>query len=174
TTKKGRASDRAAINLNVTKGVSNRAIQDYQQLSTDDYFQLYWEAVRNKNLSNGLAADVAARNASASLVTDLGINPYGANFSQPVGLDGRLQPGAQALWNDSWTDVLQRTGQRTQADLSISGGGDKHSYFISGGYLDDQGIAIGSGFKRYNVRANIDAKAREWLNAGFNFAASSA
>lgn len=174
TTKKGRASDRAAINLNVTKGVSNRAIQDYQQLSTDDYFQLYWEALRNKNLSNGLAADVAARNASAAVVTDLGINPYGSSFPQPVGLDGRLVPGAQALWDDSWTDVLQRTGQRTQADLSISGGGEKHSYFISGGYLDDQGIAIGSGFKRYNVRANIDAKAREWLNAGFNVAASSA
>ncbi|MFD2600070.1 SusC/RagA family TonB-linked outer membrane protein [Sphingobacterium corticis] len=173
TTKKGRAGEQALINLNVTKGISNRAVSDYAQLSTDDYFQLYWEALRNKNLSSGLAPDVAARNASANLITDLGINPYGANYAQPVGLDGRLQAGATPLWGGSWTDVLQRTGQRTQADLNISGGGEKHSYFISGGYLDDQGIAISSSFRRYNVRANIEAKAREWLNVGLSAGASS-
>src|SRR5690606_31935606 len=151
TTKGGRASEQAAINFNLTQGMSKRAVADYKQVSTSDYFELYWEALRNKNLSNGQSAENAAKNASSKLITDLNINPFGSDYPNPVGLDGKIIPGATALWDDNWADVLQRTGQRTQADLSISGGGEKHNYFISGGYLNDQGIAIESGFKRYNV-----------------------
>ncbi|MGO1595133.1 MAG: SusC/RagA family TonB-linked outer membrane protein [Sphingobacterium sp.] len=173
TTKKGQAGDKTAINLNLTQGISNRAVRDYNQVSTNDYFELYWEALRNKNLSNGQSPENAAKNASANIITDLNINPYGLDFPQPVGTDGKILAGASPLWDDNWEDVLQRTGHRTQADLSFSGGGDHHNFFISGGYLNDQGIAIESGFKRYNVRANLDAKARSWLNVGLNIAGSS-
>src|SRR5690606_9267142 len=146
------------------------AVRDYDQVSTNDYFELYWEALRNKNLSNGQSPENAANNASANIITDLNINPYGLDFPHPVGPDGKIVAGATPLWDDNWEDVLQRTGHRTQADLSFSGGGDNHNYFISGGYLNDQGIAIESGFKRYNLRANLDAKARSWLNVGLNIA----
>lgn len=173
TTKSGKSSENTTINLNFTQGYSGRAVRDYDQVSTDDYFQMYWEALRNKNLSNGLTAAQAATNATNSVITDLNKNPYGSAFPQPVGLDGKLVPGAKALWNDPWTNVLQRTGVRTQGDLSFSGGGPKNTYFMSGSYLDDQGIAIESGFKRYNVRANIDGKMKSWLNAGLNIAGSS-
>ncbi|AIM38137.1 membrane protein [Sphingobacterium sp. ML3W] len=173
TTKSGRSSENTAINLNFTQGYSGRAVRDYDQVSTDDYFQMYWEALRNKNLTNGLTAAQAATNATNSVITDLNKNPYGSAFPQPVGLDGKLVPGAKTLWNDPWSDVLQRTGVRTQGDLSFSGGGTNNTYYISGGYLNDQGIAIESGFKRYNVRANIDGKMKSWLNAGVNIAGSS-
>ncbi|SMG28480.1 SusC/RagA family TonB-linked outer membrane protein [Sphingobacterium psychroaquaticum] len=173
TTKNGRSGEKTAINLNFTQGATNRAVRDYDQVSTDDYFKLYWQALRNKNVANGLTPENAARNASATIVTDLGINPYGAAFPQPIGTDGQLVAGATPLWNDNWSDVLQRTGSRTQGDLSFSGGTDKNTYFISGGYLNDQGIAIESSFKRYNVRANIDAKVRSWLNTGISIAGSS-
>ncbi len=173
TTKSGRAGDQTSINLNLTQGISNRAVRDYDQVSTNDYFELYWEALRNKNLTNGQSAENAAKNASESILTDLNINPYGTNYPTPVGLNGKIVPGATPLWDDNWADVLQRTGKRTQADLNFRGGGENHNFFISGGYLNDQGIAIESGFKRYNVRANIDAKARPWLNVGLNVAGSS-
>lgn len=173
TTKSGSAGQKTAINLNLTQGMSNRAVRDYEQVSTNDYFELYWEAVRNKNLSNGQSPDDAARNASENIITDLNINPYGPDFPRPVGPDGKIVEGAIPLWNDNWEDVLQRTGHRTQADLSFSGGGDHHNFFVSGGYLNDQGIAIESGFKRYNLRANLDAQARSWLNVGLNVSGSS-
>ncbi|WP_223580676.1 SusC/RagA family TonB-linked outer membrane protein [Sphingobacterium sp. GVS05A] len=173
TTKSGIASDNTKINLNFTQGYSTRAVRDYDQVSTDEYFQLYWEALRNKNLSNGLSAAQSATNASKTLLTDLNINPYGGQFPQPVGQDGKLVAGAKTLWDDPWTDVLQRTGVRTQADLGFSGGGAKSTYYISGGYLNDQGVAIESGFKRYNLRANIDSKVKSWLNAGVNIGGSS-
>ncbi|WP_343565600.1 TonB-dependent receptor [Sphingobacterium sp.] len=173
TTKSGVASDNTKINLNFTQGYSTRAVRDYDQVSTDEYFQLYWEALRNKNLSNGLSAAQSATNASKTLLTDLNVNPYGSKYPQPVGEDGKLVAGAKTLWDDPWTDVLQRTGVRTQADLGFSGGGAKSTYYISGGYLNDQGIAIESGFKRYNLRANIDSKVKSWLNAGVNIGGSS-
>ena len=173
TTKSGVTSDNTKINLNFTQGYSTRAVRDYDQVSTDEYFQLYWEALRNKNLSNGLTAEQAASNASKTVLTDLNINPYGSQYPQPVGVDGKLVAGAKTLWNDPWTDVLQRTGVRTQADLGFSGGSAKSTYYISGGYLNDQGIAIESGFKRYNLRANIDSKVKSWLNVGLNIGGSS-
>jgi len=173
TTKSGTASSDTKINLNFTQGYSTRAVRDYDQVTTDEYFQLYWEAVRNKELSNGRTAEQAAKNASAFVLEDLNINPYGSQFPQPVGLDGKLVAGAKTLWDDPWTDVLQRTGVRTQADLGFSGGGAKSTYYISGGYLNDQGIAIESGFKRYNLRANLDSKVKSWLNVGVNIGGSS-
>src|SRR5690606_7757225 len=114
TTKEGLKDGKTTINFNFTQGISDRAVKDYEQVSTNQYFELYWEALRNKNLSNGLAAEQAAQNASNQLLTDLNINPYGSNYPQPVGLDGKIVPGATPLWNDNWADVLQRTGRRTQ------------------------------------------------------------
>lgn len=173
TTKSGTGNEKGLINFNITQGYSDRAVKDYAQVNTDQYFELYWEALRNKNVFNGLTNELAARNASRQIITDLGINPYGSNFAEPVGLDGKIKTGATALWDDQWTDVLQRTGKRTQADLSFSGGNEKSAYFFSGGYLNDQGTAIESGFKRYNARLNVDTKAKSWLNAGINMAVSS-
>src|SRR5690606_29184755 len=123
---------------------------------------------RNNQLANGVSAASAAETASRSLVPSLSINPYGSAFPQPVGPDGKIVSGATPLWNDSWVDELTRTGKRTQADINFSGGNDKSQYYISGGYLNDEGMAIGSGFKRYNARVNVSTQARKWLSAGLN------
>lgn len=173
TTKSGRNNGQTAINLNATQGYTSRAVKDYKQVNTDQYFELYWEALRNKALSNGLTAEEAARNASQNLLTDLNINPYGSSFPNPIGLNGKLASGAQALWDNPWSDVLQQTGKRSQIDLNFGGGSEKSKFYIAGGYLNEEGIAIESGFKRYNVRANLDAQARSWLNVGLNLAGSS-
>ena len=173
TTKSGRNSDKAAIGFNFTQGATSRAVRDYEHVSTDEYFTLYWEALRNKNLSSGLSAEQAARNASDKLLTDLNINPYGSKYPQPVGLDGKLAAGASALWDDNWADVLQRIGSRTQADLNFAGGNENLNYYIAGGYLNENGIAIESGYRRYNLRSNIQANVRPWLNVGVNIAGSS-
>ncbi|WP_212004107.1 TonB-dependent receptor [Chitinophaga sp. HK235] len=170
TTKKGRAKG-ASIDLRVSQGYSKRAVSDYNRVSTDQYFPMYWRALFNENLGSQDSA-TAARNASRDLVGELGINPYGSAYPQPVGTDGKLVAGAKPLWNDDWVKGMQRTGHRTEANLSISGATDKTRYFISGGYLDDQGIYLGSGFKRYNVRSNLDIDARKWLKVGLNLSAA--
>ncbi|NIG56354.1 TonB-dependent receptor [Chitinophaga sp. Cy-1792] len=166
TTKKGKG--KGNIGVRVAQGFSKRAVKDYAQVSTDDYFRLYWEALRNTNVTNGMTAAQAAASASGNVVGDLGINPYGTAIDEPVGTDGKLVAGAHPLWNDNWDKAMQQTGQHTQADLNISGSSEKSRYYISGSYLNDQGIYLASGFKRYNVRANIEADAKKWLTVGLN------
>ena len=52
--------------------------------------------------------------------------------------------------------------------LSMSGGNDKSTYYLSGEYLDQKGVAVGSGFKRYGFRLNLDNKPREWATISNN------
>ncbi|MDH6251954.1 TonB-linked SusC/RagA family outer membrane protein [Chryseobacterium sp. H1D6B] len=167
TTKSGKKGE-ARINFNISQGFSSRAVKDYDQVNTDQYFQLYWEAMRNGYKSSQVNSQQAAQMATDNLVNALGINPYGPNYAKPVGTDGKLLAGATPLWNDNWKDILQRVASRNQVDLDISGGNEKSNYFFSLGYLDDKGIAIESGFKKYSTRLKLNAEVKKWLNVGVN------
>jgi TonB-linked outer membrane protein, SusC/RagA family len=173
TTKQGRKGTDATISATVNQGWSSRAVKDYEKLGTDQYFELYWEALRNKALTNGLTEAQAAAAASSQVVSNLGINPYGPAFPQPVGTDGRIVPGARPLWNDDWEDGMLQDAKYTQAQLSFSGGGEKATYYIGGGYTNNQGAYLASGFKRYNFRSNLTLQAKPWLKVGLNLSGAS-
>lgn len=89
-TKQGVKNQRAKVEARFSYGGSSRAVSDYKQVSTDDYFKMYWEALRNQQVYvNKKSGDVAAGIASQNIISNLGINPYGTNYPQPVGLDTR-------------------------------------------------------------------------------------
>ncbi len=69
-----------------------------------------------------------------------------------------------------WQEELFKQTPMTKHQLSMSGGTDKSTYYLSGEYLDQKGVALGSGFKRYGVRLNLDNKPREWATVGINLA----
>ena len=50
--------------------------------------------------------------------------------------------------------------------LNISGGNDNVKYSLSAGYLQQEGIAIGSDFERFSARVNMDNKITKWLSTG--------
>ena len=52
-----------------------------------------------------------------------GPNPYGPQYAQPVGTDGKLVAGARPLWNSDWSDAMEQQALRTELNLSVSGGG---------------------------------------------------
>ncbi len=58
--------------------------------------------------------------------------------------------------------------------LSVSGGSDKTSYFISGSHLDNEGIIRNTDFQRIGFKTNLTQKAFDWLtiNAGLNYVRS--
>lgn len=64
--------------------------------------------------------------------------------------------------DENWNDVFQ-TGGFLQHDFSISGGGDKGTYFFSAGYLDQEGIIKGSDYQRANIRFNNKIYLTDWL-----------
>jgi TonB-linked SusC/RagA family outer membrane protein len=67
-----------------------------------------------------------------------------------------------------WQNVIYRNGALQNHQLSASGGSDNARYFVSGGYLDQQGIVVNTKYQRYNLRSNLDLKLTKWLNSGFN------
>ncbi|MEO5685017.1 MAG: TonB-dependent receptor [Chitinophagaceae bacterium] len=67
-----------------------------------------------------------------------------------------------------WQHELFKNTPMSKHQLSMSGGSDKSAYYLSGEYLDQKGIALGSGFKRYGFRINLDNKPREWVTVGAN------
>ncbi|MCR5520002.1 MAG: TonB-dependent receptor [Bacteroidales bacterium] len=71
-----------------------------------------------------------------------------------------------------WQRELFSNAAMQQYNLSVSGGSEKATYAVSAGYLDQDGIAYGSGFDRMTVRANTDIQARPWLKFGASLTAS--
>ena len=72
----------------------------------------------------------------------------------------------------NWQDAIFRTALQHQHQLSAQGGTDKVQYYVSGSYMDQQGTIIGSEFKRFSVRSNLDAKLKDWWKIGLSVAYS--
>ncbi len=71
-----------------------------------------------------------------------------------------------------WQKELFRTAMMQSYNLSISGGSEKSTYNVAAGYLNQEGIAVGSGFERYNLTGNFDANVKPWAKTGINMAFS--
>nr|WP_245402657.1 TonB-dependent receptor [Pontibacter sp. E15-1] len=69
----------------------------------------------------------------------------------------------------NWQDELFKSAPMQKHQVSLSGGSEKTTYFLSGEYLNQDGVAIGSGFDRYSVRMNLDNQAKKWLTIKGNF-----
>lgn len=66
-----------------------------------------------------------------------------------------------------WYSVYFRDyGQRQKHNLSVSGGDENLSFYVSGGFFDQLGILKPADdyYSRYNLSAKVDAKANSWLD----------
>lgn len=83
---------------------------------------------------------------------------------------GQIDTTLMTYPNDTkWVDHFYRSdAPMYQTDLSISGGAGKSSYYISGGYLNQEGLAYRSGFKRYTLRSNLTTQVNNWFRIGLN------
>src|SRR5512133_243177 len=66
----------------------------------------------------------------------------------------------------NWQDAIFRQGFTMDHQLGLSGAKDNTSYYFSAGYYNQEGILIGSDFKRYSTRFNLDSQVKTWLKAG--------
>jgi TonB-linked SusC/RagA family outer membrane protein len=85
-----------------------------------------------------------------------------------VGTDGRLNPAAQLMYNDTYYDILLKSRLRQEYNLAASGGNDKMDYHISFGVLDDPSYISISKFERYTGRAVVNGKITDWFKMGAN------
>ena len=90
-------------------------------------------------------------------------------FEKEIGLDAGQNYDILSQTNVNWLDVVFNDRALLQSyDLSVSRATDKMNYYVSGSFYDQDGIAQGSTFRRYNIRANADVRASKWLRLGTN------
>ena len=82
-----------------------------------------------------------------------------------------LQDKTGTLTDTDWQDAIFRTALSTSHGLSVSGKGKTMNYYASLNYLWREGTIIGSDFRRYSARVNMDGKTGK-LKWGINLAPS--
>lgn len=70
-----------------------------------------------------------------------------------------------------WYDVLLRQGAPIQNySLSVTANSEKFSTAVTGGYFNQQGVVVNTGYQRYSFRANNQFRPNDKLTLGFNIA----
>ena len=95
------------------------------------------------------------------LAAEYGVEPR-VEFSNP----NILGPGTD------WQDEVFRQAYMYSHQLSYAGSSEKVNYLVSGSYLDQEGIVLGSSFDRMTVRLNADAQLKKWIKIGANITGS--
>ncbi len=178
TTKKGQRG-RNNVSLKVTQGVVSRGLPEYDKLNAQQYYPLQWEAYRNSLVypvsGAPISLDSASRVASGltsrtSILNLLSYNPFNVAGNAIVDVNGKINPNAQLLYGDDldWTKDLLRNGTRKDYNLNFNGGTDKSDYFISLGYVKEQGFTIKTDLERYSARLNVNVQPKTWFKTGLN------
>jgi TonB-linked SusC/RagA family outer membrane protein len=113
-------------------------------VNANQYLSLQNEARSNYNNDNGLTE---------------GQNGYLAPFGDPN----------KPLANTNWLNEITRNYANSEShQVSITGGTEKTSVYLSLGYVMQEGIVKKNKYDRYSTRANITHEVNKWLNVGFN------
>ena len=90
-------------------------------------------------------------------------------FEKEIGLDTGKDYNLLSRTDINWLDKVFNDRAPLQSyELSVNRATDRLNYYVSGGFYDQDGIAQSSTFRRYNMRANAEVKASNWLKIGTN------
>ncbi|SEA77295.1 TonB-dependent receptor [Pedobacter hartonius] len=160
----GSRGSNGVVIINTKRGLSGKA-----RISFDTYYgtqsitrrpefltasqqaNYYYNSIRNRNLDlgNNITGDPAT---------------WGVRVPQTV-LD--VMSGKNT-YNTDALDAVLRTAPQQSYNIAVAGGSEKIKYALSGEYFDQDGIIINSNFKRYSLRANIDAQLTDRLSVKVN------
>jgi TonB-linked SusC/RagA family outer membrane protein len=167
TTKRGK-SGKAQISVNAFAGIS-RAAKKLDLLNGDEWTSRATEIINNawvkSPLGNGTVHTASQTTAQRRQILGL----TGNNVNPDLMLDDRWAlPGHPGLQYIDWQDQLYRTGGTQNYQVSAAGSTPNVNYYVSGNYNRQQGFAIGTDYKRYSARANVEVKANDKFKFGLN------
>jgi TonB-linked SusC/RagA family outer membrane protein len=99
---------------------------------------------------------------AANLVQMANAEEYANYVSAASG--NAVQPGTVST---DWYGEILRNAWYQNHNLSLAGGSDKATYFLSMGYFTDEGIVIDNKYKRFNIRSNNDFILTDKIKVGF-------
>jgi TonB-linked SusC/RagA family outer membrane protein len=143
-TKTGKKNKKAVVTLSNRYGIGRRIKDNFKMMNAEQKIQ-YERELAALGVSN-----------AASLP-----GPNIANVEEYNAL----------VANDTdWFEELLKDAEIQSTSVSVAGGSEEISYFFSVGHDTNTGIIQDiSGFKRSNVRMNLDYEANDWLNISTNF-----
>ncbi len=68
----------------------------------------------------------------------------------------------------NWVDLVFRTGLSQNHNLSVQGGSDKATFYLSGSYTTKEGITIDAKYDRFSFKGNGTYKLNKFVKVGFN------
>ncbi len=161
TTKKGRAG-KTSFNINSQYGM-NKPTHKRGFLNARQYIDLLREAAINSDHIDG--------------IDPLDPNQYEDSWLEFA--EGRLtRYSGWSDWktyqtNTNWQDKAFYPDARTgQIDVSASGGNEKTRFYVSLGYVNQDGILIGNNLKRISSRLNLEHSVSDKFKLGVNMSLS--
>lgn len=136
-----------------TKKIDMLNAHDYAQLVYDSHNNSYLDLLEKKGIIGGSITDT-----NEQRLERLGVSAGTTNVNYL--LPPEIMPyinGEEGLTETDWQDEVMRTALKHSHSLSISGGTKAIKYFISGNYVGEDGIVIGSDFQRMGGRAKVEA-----------------
>ena len=144
TTKRGsRGAPKLTYSLRLTGTYQPKG---YEMLSGDDYTMLLKESYFNPE-----------QNDNASNLRELNYDPTFSEYEQYNN-------------NTDWVDAVTQWGLRQNHYLSVTGGGEKATFRISGGYDHETGSVIKQRLDRFSTRVALDYYVSERIKISTNFA----
>lgn len=90
--------------------------------------------------------------------------PERIQFEKEIGLDTGQDYELLSRTNVNWLkEIFNDRAPLQNYELSVNRATERLNYYVSGGFYDQDGIAQNSSFRRYNMRANAEVKASNWL-----------
>jgi len=154
TTKKGLRNQAMRVNVSASLFVTDRP--DLSRLNL-------MNASQKVDLELGLAANarlnyLPGMGGVARILDKAGERPALVNGGSLASLSPETQSAIGALRRNGtdWGREIYRTALNQQYSVSISGGSGKTGYYFSGGYYNEQGTTVGTGFERLNLTMKTD------------------
>jgi len=153
------------VSMDILKDASATAI--YGMRAANGVLIITTKKGKSGKLTIAYDANVGVREVS-KLVDMAGAQQYAGYLNEasiyygtgdPLITNAMLQAGG----NTDWYDVITRNGFQQNHNLSASGGSEKGTYFLSAGYVGDEGIIQTNKFDRYTIRSNTDYNLVKWL-----------
>ena len=185
TTKKAKRGN-GTVSVDMKWGSNSRASQNYETINDPrQYYEIYYSALKNYAMNVGGYSDARAYEwANNNLVApnntySTGYQTYTAPDGQYlIGKDGKFNPNAtegymhtyrgQQYWMtpDNWMDAAYSNSLRQEYNVSVSNGNEKNSFYMSAGYLKNDGIIENTGYRRFTGRLTADSQVKDWLKVG--------
>ena len=161
TTKKGKAGA-PKINFHTKLTLSpNMGLDRLNLLNSDEKVNLELALLRSDYTFRENKGDVAR------IIANLGETAaYKAGGWSALSANAQNQINALRNINTDWNDILMRNAFTQDYGVSISGGGNKATYYVSVGYSDQQGNVQGVSADRFNTTMKTSIRINEMLKVG--------